>query len=57
MTRTRDLVTAYQNEIPVNQGAVEEGMSPWRIEDEIGEGAADDCDVAQCHCDLGIETW
>ena len=37
------------NEVPVNEGCILETMPPWKIEDEVGNGASQDCDVGQPH--------
>ena len=45
----------HQDQIPVNQRPIEDGVPSRRIKEEIGQGTADNSDVAECHCSPSVK--
>jgi hypothetical protein len=40
----------HQDQVPVNERPVKHGVPPAAVGNEVGEAAAQDCDVAECDC-------
>lgn len=45
-----------EDNVPVDEGPVEEGVAPAHVEHKVGYGPTHDRDVGQRHCRVGGET-
>ena len=50
------LCSTHQYQVPVDEGSVEECMSPGCIEDKVGECSSNNCNVAKSNCHPRVKT-